>query len=505
MAHTARVGPRPAADRLIWLLSAGLAAIALVLWWLGPPLPELEPHLWWPLLAVLFGVSERFAIHLPFGRDNHSITFSQAPLVLGLLFLDLDSLLLAAFVGITAAQLVGYRHPPIKIAFNTASNVAQVSVGAAVFAGLLSWLGVDPAGLAPAVWAAALAATLAADLVANLALFAIISLRQGHWDTRVFLRTLAIAAVSTLVVTDLALVTAILLVREPEALALLSVVGVLSFLLYRGYHVQRLRYSRLELLYRFTQSVDQALQHGSVEDAVCRGARDLLRARHAELIPCVGAPDVAVEEWYATACSGELVRLPRGGQGPAYDALRRAGHVDAMAVPLREGGEIVAILAVADRLDDVSTFDGHDARLFEALAGHARVALANAELVQRVRDAARDTEHLSLHDPLTSLPNRLHFQQRLERRLSTTGSAAVLLMDLDRFKEVNDTLGHDVGDQLLQEVGRRLRLLERPETVVARLGGDEFAVLLGRRRRARGGHGRADRPRRRPAVRRSAT
>jgi diguanylate cyclase (GGDEF)-like protein len=96
-----------------------------------------------------------------------------------------------------------------------------------------------------------------------------------------------------------------------------------------------------------------------------------------------------------------------------------------------------------------------------------------------VRSAAQETEHLSLHDPLTGLPNRLHFQQRLEKRLQLDGSAAVLLMDVDRFKDVNDTLGHDVGDRLLREVGRRLRQVERGETVVARLGGDEFAVLLG--------------------------
>ena len=150
-----------------------------------------------------------------------------------------------------------------------------------------------------------------------------------------------------------------------------------------------------------------------------------------------------------------------------------------MAAPLRDGGEIIGVLVVADRLDDVSTFDREDELLFEALASHASVALANSGLVERVRAAAEETEHLALHDPLTGLPNRLHFQQRLERRLATTGSAAVLLMDIDRFKEVNDTLGHDVGDQLLAEVANRLRALGSDETVVARLGGDEFAVLLG--------------------------
>ena len=162
-----------------------------------------------------------------------------------------------------------------------------------------------------------------------------------------------------------------------------------------------------------------------------------------------------------------------------HDALRGDGHLDGMAAPLRDGGEITGVFLVTDRLDDVSTFDRDDLKLFEALAGHASVALTNSGLVARVKAAAQETEHLSLHDPLTGLPNRLHFQQRLERRLLTDGSAAVLLMDVDRFKEVNDTLGHDVGDRLLREVGRRLRQVERGETVVARLGGDEFAVLLG--------------------------
>ena len=94
-----------------------------------------------------------------------------------------------------------------------------------------------------------------------------------------------------------------------------------------------------------------------------------------------------------------------------------------MAAPLRDGGRVTGVLLVMDRLDNVSTFDSEDARLFEALAGHASVALTNAGLVDRVRAAAAETEHLSLHDHLTGLPNRLHFQQRLEKRLLVTGSA----------------------------------------------------------------------------------
>ena len=89
--------------------------------------------------------------------------------------------------------------------------------------------------------------------------------------------------------------------------------------------------------------------------------------------------------------------------------------------------------------------------------------------------------HQAHHDELTGLPNRALFAMRLEvavARSKRDGDFAVLFVDLDRFKEVNDTLGHSAGDQLLQEIGRRLRRVARPSDTVARLGGDEFAVLL---------------------------
>ena len=89
---------------------------------------------------------------------------------------------------------------------------------------------------------------------------------------------------------------------------------------------------------------------------------------------------------------------------------------------------------------------------------------------------------LAYRDPLTRLPNRARFAAELELALSSapaTGSVAVVLMDLDHFKYVNDTLGHEIGDQLLREVAARLRdAVKRPGCTVARLGGDEFAILL---------------------------
>ena len=99
-------------------------------------------------------------------------------------------------------------------------------------------------------------------------------------------------------------------------------------------------------------------------------------------------------------------------------------------------------------------------------------------LFRIVQGASRKLRHLALHDALTGLPNRALLYRRAERVVRGDALAALMLIDLDRFKEVNDTLGHDYGDELLVEVAGRLRAVLRRGDVLARLGGDEFAVLL---------------------------
>jgi diguanylate cyclase (GGDEF)-like protein len=106
----------------------------------------------------------------------------------------------------------------------------------------------------------------------------------------------------------------------------------------------------------------------------------------------------------------------------------------------------------------------------------------NETLEQRVAERTAALEHQTLHDLLTDLPNRNLLRDRLEQAILTSQrggtSLGLVVLDLDAFKEVNDSLGHAVGDALLKEIGPRLRAAVRESDTVARLGGDEFALLL---------------------------
>ncbi|MEA2487483.1 MAG: hypothetical protein QOF16_1137 [Actinomycetota bacterium] len=118
------------------------------------------------------------------------------------------------------------------------------------------------------------------------------------------------------------------------------------------------------------------------------------------------------------------------------------------------------------------------------IAAHksAKVSLKNLELAKSLSEQAEKNRHLALHDSLTELPNRTLFHERVEhaRLLAKREDVklAVIFLDLDRFKEINDALGHASGDALLIEVAARLKRVLRESDTVARLGGDEFGVLL---------------------------
>ena len=181
-----------------------------------------------------------------------------------------------------------------------------------------------------------------------------------------------------------------------------------------------------------------------------------------KLLPGVGLPGRA---WASGKAAMSTV--------PAEDDdARGAGIQVGVAVPVVADREVVAVLELFN--DTSSTDDGRVLRLVGAVASQLGTVIERKRAQERLA-------HQALHDPLTELPNRALFLDRLALALARIrrrpSSLAVLFADVDRFKVVNDSLGHDAGDRLLVALAGRLRDVLRPGDTLARFGGDEFAVL----------------------------
>jgi diguanylate cyclase (GGDEF)-like protein len=168
-------------------------------------------------------------------------------------------------------------------------------------------------------------------------------------------------------------------------------------------------------------------------------------------------------------------RHSSSGEPGLSTTLAESGSLAALSYPISFGVEqygwiTVDVTTHAERFDDEADITER----LRGLAGQAAIAIRNSRLVDEIR-------HQALHDSLTGLPNRLLVLDRVEQALARARRGhidlALLFIDLDGFKEINDTLGHVIGDRVLQAVSARLTGTLRASDTVARLGGDEFVVL----------------------------
>lgn len=195
--------------------------------------------------------------------------------------------------------------------------------------------------------------------------------------------------------------------------------------------------------------------------------------RHAEGVP----PGAAAE----LLAGGALLAL---GAASVLAGIRGSSTTSAIEPPLFSPGHagvvVVSVLA-APVVVAVHVVRQISVSSSVAVGAMTSAVILAVHVVSLLRERA-DSEHQATHDSLTDLPNRLLFTDRLERAIAHAGrngsSVGVLYVDLDRFKDVNDTLGHDAGDRLLEMTARRLQTCARYEDTVARLAGDEFALLL---------------------------
>jgi diguanylate cyclase (GGDEF)-like protein/PAS domain S-box-containing protein len=192
------------------------------------------------------------------------------------------------------------------------------------------------------------------------------------------------------------------------------------------------------------------------------------------VIQSVNPAFTAITGYTAEQALGQTPRLLKSGRHePAFyamvwHAVETKGHWEGETWNRRQGGEIFLVWQSVTLLRESGDAPTRYVSVFNDITELWRKD-------ERIR-------HLAFHDALTDLPNRLLLQERLQQLIAMTEreqrNVAVLFLDLDRFKLVNDTLGHGIGDELLQAVAKKLQALVRQSDTVARVGGDEFVVLL---------------------------
>jgi diguanylate cyclase (GGDEF)-like protein/PAS domain S-box-containing protein len=245
--------------------------------------------------------------------------------------------------------------------------------------------------------------------------------------------------------------------------ALLSITGRMDGFLYRC------RNDRFYTMLYMSDGI-QTLSHYPSRDFIHNGVRDYTSIIHPDdLAGVYAAVDQALEARRTWNMDYRIVTK----EGKSLWVREIGGGV------FNDAGVLVFLEGFVIDISDRKEIEDLNVRLVHELKA------ANEELSIQKRElelAKQQSDHSANHDALTDLPNRRAFQHRLQTAMElskiSANAAALLLIDLDKFKDVNDTLGHDAGDNLLKQVAVELRTIVRKDDFVARIGGDEFAFLL---------------------------
>ncbi|HUP84162.1 MAG TPA: bifunctional diguanylate cyclase/phosphodiesterase [Acidimicrobiales bacterium] len=450
------------------------------------------PEPWRVVLAAgVFFLGEHALFEVRVGHDHRAFTWAETACVVALAAVGWPWALLVCPPAVAVAHLIR-RRPLVKIAFNAGSCTIGLAVARLVATAL--GVGTDRQVLArPSTWLGLAAGATCYFLVTTLLVSLAVAWSQGVRVVDIHRRDLALNALvgagniaAGVLVVATAVVQPALLIPFPLLLGLL-------WLLYRNYlkaTQDRDTWEALLMASRDLLEVDgaglvslvlertaaifaaEAVDVLVVHDGV--GEHAVWTHDDPEVRRAKGDPFIVAGTFWGRALSD---REPFDLQVDDAPVATRAEMVEAglascLVAPLLVHGECSGTLRIGFR--GRVRFGRRERQVFSMFANNVSAALRNARLFDGMRDMA-------LHDHLTGLPNRTVLLDRLESARERSGrdgtKVGVLFMDLDRFKVINDSLGHDIGDQLLVAAGRRICSVLRDEDLATRFGGDDFVVV----------------------------
>jgi diguanylate cyclase (GGDEF)-like protein len=460
-----------------------------------PVYPGVLP--WW-VIGVAFLLAEAFASAARRRGDAIALSPHAAALALGLFLLGPFGLVAAQILGAGAALVLLERSLRYGL-FRLVTLTASVIVAASVFFAVFSLEDLRrPLGWATALVAVGLAALTESAVGARIA--------GAKRDEDVSARRALLLTLAGAVAGVGVAVAAIDLVRIDRGVAALLVLPFVSSAFIMWHHTAAHRHLlRLTLLYDLMRPASRVAGTDAGVGELLDVPRQLVGVDVAWLVLLPRRPGEPV--LVASAAPEGFSPLRPTALGSRVDAVRaesrsprgRVVSVDqaedvlhgilgslhlrrAISLPLHGESGVLGLLLVGDREGGTAVLGNDALRLLEAFAAQAAVMLENDRLEQSVSDLNALKEQLhqqAYHDSLTGLANRALFAEQVAASLDhpSDGAPAVLFLDLDDFKTINDSLGHHAGDELLTAVAGRVRHAIRVGDLPARLGGDEFAVL----------------------------
>ncbi|CAM06042.1 diguanylate cyclase/phosphodiesterase [Saccharopolyspora erythraea NRRL 2338] len=454
-----------------------------------------------PLLAMGFLLAEQLTIDVDVKRVGWTISFTEIPLILGLLTAPFEVVLAANLLAGLGAQ-VG-RRAATHVAYNAGVMCLEIAVPFAVASVVTRTV-----GTASPEWFGPVVGTLTSPLIscgfALAALHVLGGAMRVSAGARLAVNTLAVGLLNT----SVGLISYEVASTTPWGWLLVGLVAVAVLGLYRAYSGLLREQRDLEALSDVSLSVarsGQATARGPSSDAdleapsvtewepVAERIREQLNATRvvlrlrldpngevSTLVAGDPLPEAAEQAAPSALRDDPLLQLPgshvrsfRTLEAPeeVRRALRQRGAYEALVVPLRGASQLLGAVEAHDRVSRWRGFGRADVRLLHTLASHLATAMDNRRLLARLR-------HDAYHDPLTGLLNRTGFREMSAEELRNGRTAVVLRMDLDVLTTVSEALGYTWGDRMVVAAGRRMRDALGAEPPLARLEANAFAMLL---------------------------
>ena len=459
----------------------GLALVQAIV---AASLIAVVPHLWessfdspWWMILVIgvgFGVAEHFLFDVELRRESISFSLSEVPTVFALAFLGPIPAVAIRIVASMVSVALSSRPPLFKFVFNASLFALEAAIAFSVVRRIAPPGSEDPGRFIVAATIGAMVASVAGLVLVCV----VISFFEGQLRSRIsdVLRSNLLTATTNSMIGAVAIAPALFGLRYAW-LPLLPIASAWMILRRHGELTQRFR--NLSAMHAFSRTLDQSLQL----DLVAPKALDeISRLVHAGRVT-LRLGGLSEDDEHRTWCHGapiDLARWPRRPEQPWVSSGIAAETLEsctAFVVPILVEGDVLGLLALAGCETRAATFGEDDVERAVDLAEQLGASFRNALLHASVELAAT-------HDALTSDANRTAFETRLVAELTAPRrtTLAVIVLDLNQFKEVNDTLGHHVGDQVLIEFSRRVGSVLDAGDLLARFGGDEFAILVKRQR-----------------------